>query len=127
MNTKKEFGGRVYRAAVYVRLSKEDADRDVSDSIVNQKDLIYDFLKGRDDIAPAGEFVDDGFSGVDFQRPAFLRLLREIESGRIDCIVVKDLSRFSRNYIEAGRYLEQKFPDKNIRFIAINDGYDSLS
>ena len=71
--------------------------------------------------------MDDGFSGVDFERPAFLRLLREIEAGHIDCIVVKDLSRFGRNYIEAGRYLEQKFPDKNIRFIAINDGYDSIS
>ena len=82
--------GKVYRAAVYVRLSKEDAEKDVSDSIVNQKDLIYDFLKNRADIEPVGEFVDDGFSGVDFQRPAFLRLLRDIEAGRIDCIVVKD-------------------------------------
>ena len=124
---KNELSGKVYRAAVYVRLSKEDTDKDISDSIVNQKDLIYDFLKDRADIEPVGEFVDDGFSGVDFQRPAFLRLLREIEAGKIDCIVVKDLSRFGRNYIEAGRYLEQKFPDKNIRFIAINDGYDSLS
>lgn len=123
---KKELG-KVYRAAVYVRLSKEDAEKEVSDSIVNQKDLIYDFLKGQADIEPAGEFIDDGYSGVDFQRPAFLRLLREIEAGRIDCIVVKDLSRFGRNYIEAGRYLEQQFPDKNIRFIAINDGYDSVS
>jgi DNA invertase Pin-like site-specific DNA recombinase len=127
MKKKNELGGKVYRAGAYVRLSKEDTDKDISDSITNQKDLIYDFLKGRAEIKLVDEFVDDGFSGVDFQRPAFLRLLREIEAGNIDCIVVKDLSRFGRNYIEAGRYLEQQFPDKNIRFIAINDGYDSIS
>ena len=123
---KQDLNCKMYRVAVYVRLSKEDKDKDISDSVVNQKDLIYDFLKSRPDLEPVGEaFVDDGYSGVDFQRPAFLRLLRAIEAGEVDCIVVKDLSRFGRNYIEAGRYLEQKFPDKNIRFIAINDGYDS--
>lgn len=119
--------GKVYLAGAYLRLSKEDADKDISDSIVHQRDLILDFVKDRADIEFVGEFVDDGFSGVDFQRPAFLRLIREIEAGRIDCVICKDLSRFGRNYIEAGRYLEQMFPDKNIRFIAINDGYDSVS
>ena len=118
---------KVYCAGAYLRLSKEDADKDISDSIVHQRDLILDFVKDRPDIEFAGEFIDDGFSGVDFQRPAFLRLIREIEAGKIDCVICKDLSRFGRNYIEAGRYLEQMFPDKNIRFIAINDGYDSLS
>ena len=77
---KNAISGKVYRAAIYVRLSKEDADKDVSDSIVNQKDLIYDFLSGRADIEPVGEFVDDGYSGVDFERPAFLRLLKDIEA-----------------------------------------------
>ena len=124
---KQIFNGKIYRTAAYVRLSKEDTDKDISDSVVNQMDLINDFLKSRPDLEPAGEFVDDGYSGVDFQRPAFLRLLREIEAGNVDCIVVKDLSRFGRNYIEAGRYLEQQFPDKNIRFISINDGYDSIA
>ncbi|HCC35242.1 MAG TPA: recombinase [Ruminococcaceae bacterium] len=118
---------KVYCAGAYLRLSKEDADKDISDSIVNQRDLILDFVKDRPDIEFVGEFIDDGFSGVDFQRPAFLRLIRDIEAGKIDCVICKDLSRFGRNYIEAGRYLEQMFPDKNIRFIAINDGYDSLS
>lgn len=118
---------KVYCAGAYLRLSKEDADKDISDSIINQRDLILDFVKDRADIEFVGEFVDDGFSGVDFQRPAFLRLIQDIEAGKIDCVICKDLSRFGRNYIEAGRYLEQMFPDKNIRFIAINDGYDSLS
>ena len=118
---------KIYRAGAYLRLSKEDADKDISDSIVNQRDLVLDFIKSRADIEVAGEFIDDGFSGVDFQRPAFLRLIREVEAGKIDCIICKDLSRFGRNYIEAGRYIEGMFPDKNIRFIAINDGYDSLS
>jgi len=128
---------KVYRVAVYARLSKEDVakDRDngkekevgTSESIANQLDLIHDFLSARMDLEFVDNFIDDGYSGVDFQRPAFLRLLRAIEAGKVDCIVVKDLSRFGRNYIEARRYLEQKFPEKNIRFIAINDAYDSLA
>ena len=124
---KENNNNKIYQAGVYLRLSKEDADKDISDSIVNQRDLVLDFISNRTDIEAVGEFIDDGFSGVDFQRPAFLRLIRDIEAGKIDCVICKDLSRFGRNYIEAGRYLEQMFPDKNIRFIAINDGYDSLS
>jgi len=122
---------KVYRVAVYARLSKEDVAKNkdngkekevgASESIANQLDLIHDFLSARADLEFVDNFIDDGYSGVDFQRPAFLRLLRAIEAGKVDCIVVKDLSRFGRNYIEAGRYLEQKFPEKNIRFIAIND------
>ena len=128
---------KVYRVAVYARLSKEDVAKNkdngkekevgASESIANQLDLIHDFLSARADLEFVDNFIDDGYSGVDFQRPAFLRLLRAIEAGKVDCIVVKDLSRFGRNYIEAGRYLEQKFPEKNIRFIAINDAYDSLA
>ena len=129
---KETLSNKVYRAGLYLRLSKEDIDKeanakDTSDSIVHQRDLVLDFIKNRDDIEAVDEFIDDGFSGVDFQRPAFLRLIREIEAGNIDCVICKDLSRFGRNYIEAGRYLEQMFPDKNIRFIAINDGYDSVA
>jgi len=129
---KETLSNKVYRAGLYLRLSKEDIDKeasakDTSDSIVHQRDLVLDFIKNRDDIEAVDEFIDDGFSGVDFQRPAFLRLIREIEAGNIDCVICKDLSRFGRNYIEAERYLEQMFPDKNIRFIAINDGYDSVA
>lgn len=118
---------RIYRAAIYVRLSKEDGDREESDSIINQKELIRSFLADKPDITVCAEFVDDGYSGVDFDRPDFRRMVREIEADRIDCVIVKDLSRFGRNFVEAGRYIDQIFPALGIRFIAINDHYDSIN
>lgn len=118
---------RIYRAALYVRLSKEDGDKEESDSIVNQKDLIRSFLADKPDIRICAECVDDGYSGADFDRPDFKRMIREMEAGRIDCVVVKDLSRFGRNFVEAGRYIDRIFPALGIRFIAINDHYDSIN
>lgn len=118
---------RIYRAALYVRLSKEDGDKEESDSIVNQKDLIRSFLADKQDIRICAECVDDGYSGANFDRPDFKRMIREIEAGRIDCVVVKDLSRFGRNFVEAGRYIDQIFPALGIRFIAVNDNYDSIN
>ncbi len=118
---------RIYHAAVYVRLSKEDGDKEESDSIVNQKELIRAFLKDKPDIEVCGEWADDGYSGADFERPNFQRMIREIEAGRIDCVVVKDLSRFGRNFVEAGRYIDQIFPALGVRFIAVNDGFDSAN
>lgn len=115
----------IYRAAVYLRLSKEDGDKPESDSIANQKEYIREFLKDREDIVICEERVDDGYSGVSFDRPAFQLMLEDIKAGRINCIVVKDLSRFGRNYIEAGRYIEKIFPFLGVRFIAVNDNYDS--
>lgn len=115
----------MYRAAIYIRLSKEDGDKPESNSISNQRDLIYAFLKDKEEIKVCEEKVDDGYSGVDFNRPAFLELLEDVRQGKIDCILVKDLSRFGRNYIETGRYIQQIFPFMGIRFIAINDNYDS--
>lgn len=118
---------RVYHAAVYVRLSKEDGDKEESDSIVNQKELIRAFLADKPEIHISGEFVDDGYSGADFNRPSFKRMVSQIEAGQIDCVVVKDLSRFGRNFVEAGRYIDQIFPAMGIRFIAVNDHYDSIN
>lgn len=118
---------RVYRAALYVRLSKEDGDKEESDSIVNQKDLIRAFLADKPDIHICAECVDDGYSGANFDRPSFKRMIRDIEAGKIDCVVVKDLSRFGRNFVEAGRYIDQIFPALGIRFIAVNDNYDSIN
>ena len=118
---------RVYRAALYVRLSKEDGDKEESDSIVNQKDLIRAFLADKPDIHICAECVDDGYSGANFDRPSFKRMIRDIEAGRIDCVVVKDLSRFGRNFVEAGLYIDQIFPALGIRFIAVNDNYDSIN
>ncbi len=116
---------RIYHAAVYVRLSKEDGDKEESDSIVNQRELIRAFLADKPDIEIRMECADDGYSGVNFERPDFQRMVREIEAGRIDCVVVKDLSRFGRNFVEAGRYIDQIFPALGVRFIAVNDGFDS--
>lgn len=122
---------KIYKAAIYVRLSKEDGDvSDVSkaesNSISNQKELIKEFLKNKQDIVVVSERVDDGYSGVSFERPAFQLMLEDIKQGKVDCVVVKDLSRFGRNYIESGRYIEKIFPMLGVRFIAINDNYDSL-
>lgn len=121
----KEENQKIYQAALYIRLSKEDGDRMESNSIANQRELIHSFLKERDDIHVCEEKVDDGYSGVDFNRPALLELLDDVKHGKINCIIVKDLSRFGRNYIETGRYIQQVFPFLGVRFIAINDNYDS--
>ena len=124
---------KVYAAAVYLRLSKEDGDicddsrKEESNSITNQKRLIYDFLKGREDIRVYKEYVDDGYTGSDFLRPSFQEMIKDMEAGKVNLIVVKDLSRFGREYIEAGRYLQKIFPAAGIRFIAITDHYDSLT
>ena len=117
---------KIYKTAIYTRLSKEDGDKAESDSIINQRALINDFLKPKTDIQVIEEFTDDGFSGGNFDRPGFLRMLKAIDSKEIDCVIVKDLSRFGRNYIEVGRYIERVFPEKGVRLIAINDNYDSI-
>lgn len=121
---------RIYRAAIYVRLSKEDGDLDdvrkaESNSISNQKSLILNYLKDKEDIEIVSIREDDGYSGATFDRPAFKLMMQDVKDGIIDCIVVKDLSRFAREYIDAGRYIERMFPAMGIRFIAINDAYDS--
>lgn len=122
---------KIYHAAIYVRLSKEDGDvsdavKAESNSISNQKSLIRDFLRGKEDIVVVSERVDDGYSGSNFERPSFQLMIEDIKKGVVDCIVVKDLSRFGREYIDSGRYLERLFPALGVRFIAINDNYDSL-
>ncbi|MBR3243374.1 MAG: recombinase family protein [Parasporobacterium sp.] len=116
----------IYHTAVYLRLSRED-DRDgESDSIQNQRFLIREFLNKHPDLKFKEEFVDDGYSGTNQNRPGFLRMMQKIENKEIDCVIVKDLSRLGRNYIETGRLLRQYFPEKGVRFIAVNDNYDSI-
>jgi DNA invertase Pin-like site-specific DNA recombinase len=116
-----------YAAAIYLRLSDEDGTNTESNSIHNQRELIRDFLKHHPEITKTQEFVDDGYSGTNFERPAFIRMMNEIENHRLDCIIVKDLSRFGRNYIETGKYLERIFPMMEVRFIAITDNYDNAN
>lgn len=116
-----------YRAAFYLRLSREDGDKTESDSIANQRALLESYAAEHSDLCIVDEFVDDGYSGANFERPAFKKLLQELEQGTVNCVLVKDLSRFGRNYIEVGRYLERIFPVLRVRMIAVTDHYDSLS
>lgn len=116
---------KIYNADLYLRLSKDDGDKEESDSITNQKELILDYLKSMEDIKIHEIRVDDGYSGVNFDRPAFQQMLEDIKTGKVDCVITKDLSRFGRNHIEVGKYLEKIFPYLGVRFIAINDNYDS--
>lgn len=115
-----------WNACGYVRLSREDGDKEESNSITGQKDLIRDFLRRHPELKECGMKVDDGFSGSSFVRPAFQEMMEEVKAGKVNCIVVKDLSRFGRNYLDAGEYIEKIFPFLGVRFIAINDNYDSL-
>lgn len=115
------------RAAAYLRLSIEDGDKAESNSIGNQRELIRDFAAERPGLHLIEEYADDGYTGTNFERPGFKRMMEDIKSGKINCIIVKDLSRLGRNYIEMGKYLEQIFPMMGIRFIAINDNYDNAN
>jgi DNA invertase Pin-like site-specific DNA recombinase len=118
---------------IYLRVSLEDFDlkknihKDESNSIFGQRTMVKKYILADDSLKnlPFTEFVDDGFTGTNFERPAFQRMLEQIKSGQISCVIVKDLSRFGRNYLEVGDYLEHLFPFLGIRFIAINDNYDS--
>ena len=114
-----------YKATKYVRLSYTDDKEKESDSIINQSRLIDDFVKDKADIEIVSEKIDDGYSGIIFDRPAFKEMMDDIASGKINCVIVKDLSRLGREYIETGRYLRRIFPAYGVRFIAINDNIDT--
>lgn len=114
-----------YSATAYIRLSYA-SDRTVeSDSVANQRKLIEDFISRIPDIQLVSEKVDDGYSGIIFDRPAFKEMMQDVTDGKINCVIVKDLSRLGREYIETGRYLRRIFPTYGVRFIAINDGIDT--
>lgn len=122
---------KIYRAAVYVRLSKEDGDsasfgKNESNSITNQKLLIRSFLARQPDIEAVETFEDDGYTGTSFDRPGFQRLVTAVREKRVNCVIVKDFSRLGRDYLEAGNYIEKVFPKLGVRFISVNDDYDSL-
>lgn len=115
-----------WNTAGYLRLSREDGDKAESDSIANQRKLLEQYMADHPELRPAGFYQDDGYTGTNFDRPAFRRLEADLEAGRVNCVLVKDLSRFGRDYIEVGRYLERVFPARGVRFIAVNDHVDSL-
>ncbi len=113
------------KVGIYLRLSREDGDKVESDSIRNQRELLMNFIGKNKLMKYVGEYVDDGYSGTNYNRPNFQRMLGDAQKGRINCLLIKDLSRLGRNYIETGRYLERIFPSIGLRVIAVNDNYDS--
>lgn len=116
-----------WRAALYIRLSKEDGDKNESYSVTSQREILKEYIKQRPDIFLFDYYVDDGWSGTNFDRPAFRRMMQDIYDGKVNCVVVKDLSRFGRNYTDAGHYLDDVFVRLGVRFIALNNGVDSIS
>ena len=106
------------RTALYCRLSVEDGDINVSQSIENQKNILTKYCLEHD-LNIYNVYIDDGFSGTNFNRPGFIKMKEDIESGFIDIVITKDLSRLGRDYLEVGTYIEKYFPDNNIRYIAL--------
>ena len=125
---------QVYRVAIYLRLSKDDGDFSVSgngktesNSIHNQRELLMNYLAGHPEMELVGEYKDDGYTGTNFDRPDFQRMMMDIRKGLVNCVIVKDLSRFGRDYIDCGKYIEKLFPQLKVRFIAVNDHYDTAN
>lgn len=122
LNTQK----KIWNATLYLRLSRDDGDKEESGSITGQRELLRDYISQHPELREYAIRVDDGFSGSTFERPGFQKMIEDVKAGRTDCIIVKDLSRFGRNYLDAGEYIEKIFPFLGVRFIAVNDNYDSL-
>lgn len=125
---------QLYRVAIYLRLSKDDGDisfsesrKSESNSIHNQRELLMSYLEKHPEMELYDEYKDDGWTGTNFDRPDFRRMMEDVRAGKVNCVLVKDLSRFGRDYIECGKYIEKIFPQLGIRFIALNDGFDTKS
>ena len=116
----------LFNVAIYIRLSREDGDKEESDSVGNQRKLLTEYVAKKEDFILYDIYVDDGYSGTNFNRPSFQRMIADIEDGKVNCVVVKDLSRFGRDYIDTGRYLERYFPELGVRFISVTDSIDSM-
>lgn len=116
-----------YSVAIYARLSVRDSGRDENDTMENQLGLLRHYVMQQPDLTLRDLYIDNGWTGTDFARPDFQRLLRDIYAGKINCVIVKDLSRLGRNHLETAYYLQEVFAKQHIRFIAVNDGYDSLT
>lgn len=127
-----KFVDQVFKVAIYLRLSKEDGDlsfsskgKSESDSINNQRDLILGYLAKHPEMEIVEEYKDDGKTGTNFDRAEFQRMIEDLKSGVVNCVIVKDLSRFGRDYIDCGYYIDKLFPELGVRFISVNDNYDS--
>lgn len=118
---------KMWKAALYIRLSKEDGDKGESNSVVTQREILREFVKQQENIGIYDFYVDDGWSGTNFNRPSFQRMMQDIYNGKVNCVIVKDLSRLGRNYTDAGHYIDNVFVKYNVRFIALNNCFDSIS
>ena len=117
-----------FNVGIYIRLSQEDKDKKYesdSESVINQKELLRGYVKNNN-FNLVKEYVDDGYSGTDFERPGFQNMLEDINNKKINCVIVKDLSRLGRDHVMTGYYIETFFPENNIRFISILESYDSF-
>ena len=117
----------IYRAVIYIRLSEADEGKSYeseSESITNQRNLLMNFVKEKGFIF-VGEYVDDGYSGTNFERPGFTKMIEDIKSKMVNLVIVKDLSRLGRDHVMTGYYIENFFPENNIRFISLQENYDS--
>lgn len=112
--------------AAYIRLSVENSGNDTDDTLQTQIKLVHNYISNHPDLELTDTYIDNGFTGTNFDRPEFERLMQDVRSGKIQCVVVKDLSRFGRDYLETGHYLETIFPRLNVRFIAVTDDFDSF-
>ena len=117
----------LWKPALYIRLSREDGDREESNSIASQRELLTEFVDTQTDMTAPRLYTDDGCTGTDFDRPDFRRMMHDLRSGIVNCVIVKDLSRLGRNYVKVGEYLEHTFPLLNVRFIALSERIDSVA
>ncbi len=124
-NTESETRMKTWDVGIYVRLSNENNGLEDDRSLRNQLEYCKDYVKEHPEFRLVDTYMDNGTTGTNFDRPEFLRLMEDVKDGKIGCIIVKDLSRFGRNYLETGYYMEKIFPFLNLRFIAINDNYDN--
>ena len=113
-----------YHVALYIRLSKEDESEGPSESVTNQKSLLDDFVK-KNRLSVYDTYIDDGWSGTNFDRPDFQRMIGDIEAKKVNMVITKDLSRLGRDYIMTGHYMERYFPEKRVRYISLLDGIDT--
>ena len=119
--------GKIWKAALYIRLSKEDGDKNESNSVTSQRNILTEFVNQHSDIELVDYYIDDGYSGTNFNRPSFERMIQDVYAKKVNCVIVKDLSRFARNYTGSGYYTDDVFVRLNVRFIALNNCIDSES
>lgn len=120
----------IYKVAIYIRLSKEDVDKgyDESESITNQKLLLTEYVRNLGwEYELVDTYIDPGYTGTNFNRPDFQRMIRDIESGKVNMVITKDLSRLGRDYIETGEYIEKWFPEHEVRYVSVTDGIDTFA